>query len=239
MTFTKGAFALAAACSISPSCLEAADLGPPVAASGYVVDVSRPALRWAGLYAGISAAYAEGRSDYYLAQADHGAAYNNPTGFAGAVTLGYNWQTPGGLVYGIEGDLGYMDLSKEAHWWDDHLYKTRFGPFWGTARGRIGYAMGSFLPYVTGGIAAVQTDETVLGAGEGMANPGQTSPNENFHWGWALGAGVEMAISEKTSLKLEYLRMDFSQFKDLNGNRSVYTFNDSVDLVRVGVNMRF
>jgi len=195
---------------------------------------------WNSWYVGASVGYGWGESDYYLAQAGHGAATNRPSGFAGSLMAGRNWQFPNRVVLGIEGDLGLMDLTDQRHWRDDHLFKSQFGPFWATLRGRAGYLWSNrLLLFATAGAAFLETDETVLGAGEGEANPGQTSPNRNFHLGWVAGLGAEYAYSERLSAKLEYLHMDFDQFQSRNGNGSLYTFEDHIDLWRVGVNYKF
>ena len=154
-----------------------------------------PALRWAGLYGGLSA----------------GVAFSDEGGFAGAATLGYNWATPYNLVYGVEGDIGFMDLSSQT---------SRLGPFWSTFRGRVGYASGSLLPYVTYGVALVEADNTAFRG------------RDDIQTGWVAGAGVEMTMSEKTSVKFEYLHMDFS-------NSNSFILEDRVDLIRVGMNMKF
>ena len=69
----------------------------------------------------------------------------------------------------------------------------------GTARGRVGYAFGRLLPYVTGGFAwghgHVDVNDT---GGNVVSSPGQTQ------FGWAAGAGVEFAVSGNWSAKAEY-----------------------------------
>ncbi len=58
---------------------------------------------------------------------------------AGGLHVGYNWQKPGGWVFGIEGDVSFADDI-------DYL---------ATIRGRLGYAMDSTLIYATGGAAFI------------------------------------------------------------------------------------
>ena len=205
MKHMRIALALATMLSITAGRALAADLGPPPRRGpppAYVEDPRVPALRWAGLYGGLSA----------------GAAFNEDSGLAAAATLGYNWTTPYGIVYGVEGDLGFMDLSDEFR---------RFGPFWGTFRGRVGYAIGSLLPYATYGVAVVQTDDTLFGSGDDL----QT--------GWVAGLGVEMAMTERTSVKFEYLHMDMSDSDRSIASRDFRGFDDKIDLIRLGMNMRF
>lgn len=199
MTFSKRGILGGAILPIMISGAIAADLdrGPrgPGPAPVQVEEPYSPALRWSGLYGGLSA----------------GAAFSEESGFVGAASLGYNWATPYNLVYGVEGDIGFMDLSDRF---------SRLGPFWATFRGRVGYATGSLLPYVTYGVALVESDDASFRG------------RDDILTGWVAGAGVEMTMSDKTSLKLEYLHMDFS-------NSNSFIVEDKVDLLRVGMNMRF
>lgn len=90
-------------------------------------------------------------------------------------TLGYNFQPGGPWVWGLEGDLGYFSNS-------DLKYL-------GTVRGRLGYATGPFLPYITGGLAVMNDD--------GSARAG-----------WTVGAGIEYGLMQNISIKGEYLYVD-------------------------------
>jgi outer membrane immunogenic protein len=205
--------ALACASVIATSAL-AADLGgrrwsppqsyePPPPAP-----VASPPL-WQGVYYGISAGYGWGES-----------AGVSPEGFAASVTAGYNHQV-GPLVVGIEGDFGYMDADDSAA---GGLFRSRFGPWWATVRGRAGLAMGSALLYGTGGVAFAESDVRIAG-----------DSNSDWRTGWVAGGGLEWALSSRTSAKIEYLHMDFGQNSELAG----FCFDEKVDLVRLGLNFRF
>ena len=65
-------------------------------------------------------------------------------------------------------------------------------------RGRIGYATGQFLPYITGGLAVMSDD--------GSARAG-----------WTIGAGLEYALARNISIKGEYLYVD-PRSSDLRGS---------------------
>ena len=115
------------------------------------------------------------------------------------MTLGYNWQGAGSpWVFGLEGDLNWSDIKGS--------FANAACPFgcqikseWlGTARGRVGYAIDRFMPYVTGGVAFgdVQRQPT------GFAGAGDTNV------GWTLGAGIEGAIAPNWTAKAEYLYVD-------------------------------
>lgn len=210
-------------------------VGGPLPAFSLPPDLARQSY-WSGFYAGLSAAYGWGHSaQNYERAGDHGAASTDPAGFAGSVTLGYNFDMGGGFVAGIEGDLGLMDISEGAkEVYDGHIYKTSYGPGWGTLRGRAGYAFGPTLVYATGGFAFMALDDVSIGN-----TPGETAINEDFKTGWVLGAGVEQVLSPGMTVKLEYLHMDFGTYDGLSANRERFSFENDVDLVRAGINYRF
>jgi outer membrane immunogenic protein len=91
--------------------------------------------------------------------------------------------------------------------------------WFGTVRGRLGYAIGNTLIYGTGGFAAggvratsLYTDNNIFNLG-GAANlsASATNPlqvarvsNSATNTGWTAGAGIEVKISPSWSLKGEY-----------------------------------
>ena len=81
-------------------------------------------------------------------------------------------------------------------------FHTTFDYF-GTARARLGYAFGSVLPYVTGGIAWRQT-QVEINDNAGNVTSSHASP----HVGWTAGAGVEFPVSGKWTGKVEYNYID-------------------------------
>ena len=80
----------------------------------------------------------------------------NNSGFTGGGQIGYNMQY-NQFVFGLETDIQYADFGKK------NYYSTGLGPFptfatdngnyFGTVRGRVGYAIDRTLIYVTGGLA--------------------------------------------------------------------------------------
>ena len=81
-------------------------------------------------------------------------------------------------------------------------FNTTFDYF-ATARGRVGYAFGALLPYVTGGVAWGRTHVHINDVdGSILSSRGHT------HLGWTAGAGVEYAADANWSAKLEYDYID-------------------------------
>ena len=75
----------------------------------------------------------------------------------------------------------------------------------GTVRGRIGYAFGTWLPYLTGGFAWGHTHVNI---NDLDGNPFQSV--DGHQSGWTAGAGVEVAVSGNWSGKLEYDYVDLA-----------------------------
>ena len=106
----------------------------------------------------------------------------------------------------------------------------------GTVRGRVGYAFGTLLPYVTGGFAWGHSHVNINdGGGNIVSSPGQTQP------GWTAGAGVEFAVSGNWSAKLEYDYIDLARrMYDLSGfGLPGLNVDPNIHLVKLGLNYRF
>ena len=194
----------------------------PVKAAPYVA----PYYNWTGFYLGINGGGAWGRSQW-----DSTGSFDVSGGLVGG-TIGYNWQT-GPWVFGLEGDIDWANIKGNTAALGCVSGNCSSENTWlGTARGRIGYAFDRVMPYVTGGAAF----------GDVKANqPGTTGANDT-RAGWTAGAGVEFAVTNNISAKVEYLHYDLGSFTcGLNcGNGFV---NDNVsfnaNVLRGGVNFRF
>ncbi|ADP72495.1 porin [Rhodomicrobium vannielii ATCC 17100] len=153
-----------------------------------------PVATWTGFYAGLNVGY--GWNDD--ADAD---------GIIGGGQIGYNWQGAFGtspLVLGVETDIQGSDIKNDN---DDKLN------YFGTVRGRLGYALGNSLVYATGGFAYGEFD----GA-------------DKTSTGYTVGGGVEHKFTPNLSVKAEYL------YTDLGDNDSD---NADFNTVRVGLNYHF
>lgn len=155
------------------------------------------------------------------------AISGRPTGFSfqgGGSVAGYDAQI-GALVLGIEGDVGASSSpgAGDGSLWDGQTYRSQFGGGFSAVRGRAGHALGGILLYGTGGLAL---DEHGLEAGAGSVRAG-----------WVAGGGAEAAITAGLSGRIEFLRLDFSSFRDVGGGSEPY--RNAVDMLRVGFNYRF
>ena len=164
---------------------------------------------WARPYLGANLGYA------------WGSVADNPTkpsGFVGGVQAGYNWQN-GAFVFGLEGDIQATGAEETFAPW-------KFSnPWFGTVRGRAGYAFNNILFFGTGGLAFGELRATTFGVSESHTNAG-----------WTLGAGAEMGFAQNWSAKIEYLYVDLANSNFvITGASNGYRFG----LIRAGVNYRF
>ena len=171
--------AAAIACALAAAPALAADLprsGPYVAAPYGVYN-------WTGFYAGLNLGY------------EWGSVTNtglSPAGIAGGVQGGYNWQT-GNFVFGAETDLQLSGAS-------DNAGAFKFSnPWFGTLRGRAGYAINNILFYATGGFAYGAGTAELIGLSE-----------THTSIGWTVGGGMEVGLTPRWSVKAEYLYVDLS-----------------------------
>lgn len=165
---------------------------------------------WTGFYMGAHAGYAWGDASVTdtTGSVTPGPFGYSPDGFFGGVTAGLNLQVQS-LVVGVEGDLGYMDLSGKgvipSSVPGQHQDITLDGGMYGVIAGRIGYTFGKTLVYGKGGWAFVDGE-----AGQKTTNPGYiTNPTRGAFSGTVFGGGVEHFFSPTMSVKLEYLHFDF------------------------------
>ncbi len=175
----------------------------------YTVNQPLNAYSWAGPYLGANFGYNWGSVSFVPAK---------PSGISGGVQAGYNWQS-GPLVFGVEGDL-------QANSANDTFAGWKFSnPWFGTVRGRVGYAFDNVLLYGTGGLAF-----GTLRAASFAGTESHTSP------GWTVGVGAEFGLTRNWSAKIEYLYVSLSDSRF--GMTRLPNGYDS-NLVRVGVNYRF
>jgi outer membrane immunogenic protein len=197
--------AVAVASALALGAAQAADLPRPYAGAPLY-----PAYNWIGPYIGVNLGYQWG-------SATHSGA--NPSGILGGAQGGYNWQI-GEFVFGAETDLQFSAA-------DDMFAAWKFSnPWFGTLRGRAGYAMNNVMLYATFGLAYGGGSVQIAGLKE-----------SNTHMGWAAGAGMEVGLTPNWSAKAEYL------FVDLSDQRYVLFANTNTgfesSILRLGVNYRF
>jgi outer membrane immunogenic protein len=164
---------------------------------------------WGGFYAGLNLGYEWGKVTN---------SSINPSGVAGGGQIGFNWQS-GQFVFGAETDI-------QASAADDTFAPYKFSnPWFGTLRGRAGFAINNVLLYGTAGLAY----------GDLKAEFGGLDESKTLV-GWTAGLGMEVGFAPNWSAKVEYLYMDL-------GSRA-YTLTGAdnglqASYLRLGVNYHF
>jgi outer membrane immunogenic protein len=109
----------------------------------------------------------------------------------------------------------------------------------GTLAARLGIAMDRSLFFVKGG--AAWSHDTFWSST--TANGVTLSTVTDTRWGWMIGVGWEWAFLDNWSVKVEYDHMDFRRRREtllpVTGVTFDYDIEQTVDLVKVGVNYRF
>lgn len=179
-----------------------------------------------GAYFGVNGGYGGGDITSYFHIASQNGIFgtaNSVGRLGGAIAggqLGYNFLMPNNVILGAETDFDWANISTQGGSSSQIVgfgslgtsgSTSQTGINWiGTTRVRIGYQFGSFMPYLTGGLAygmAVAQDKY---------NSSSTYTSGNFiQWhyanlskisaGWSVGAGAEYALDKNWSFKTEYL----------------------------------
>jgi high affinity Mn2+ porin len=158
---------------------------------------------------------------------------HSTTGLIGGYQMGYNRQF-GRFVLGIEADASFPSPTDVAAL--GRMPPTPFNTvpdYFGTVRGRIGYAFGTLMPYVTGGFAWGHTHADI--------NDGSGAIIGHYQPGWTAGLGLEFAVSGNWSAKLEYDYIELSRQRyDLSGfGLPDVDVNPRIHLAKIGLNYHF
>jgi len=127
-------------------------------------------------------------------------------------------------VLGLEGDIQGSGI-------EDSAFGAKASLNWfGTVRGRLGYAFGPTLVYATGGLAFGEVENTV---GRFSATETQT--------GYVIGGGVEYKFNPAWSVKAEYQFISLDASDPLGAGPLGFTNGDrsEVSTFRIGVNYHF
>jgi outer membrane immunogenic protein len=209
-----------------PAGAQAADMpsapyykGPPI--------YEAPYYDWTGFYVGLNAGYGFGTSKWTNAVGVTTGDFDIDGGVAGG-TVGFNIQAGSGVVWGVEGDIGWSGIKGGSTVACAGGCTTK-NSWLGTARFRLGYAFDRWLPYLTGGGAYGNIKATSI--------LGSTSSSE---FGWTAGAGMEFAVAGGWTAKLEYLYVDLGDGA-CSGACALapITVKFQTSLIRGGINYRF
>jgi outer membrane immunogenic protein len=233
-----------------------------------------PVFTWTGFYIGVNAGVAwqdqnndaifvppgtfgPGTGNFFVS----GVGGNNDAVFTGGGQIGYNYQA-GGWVFGIEADLQWADMN------NNNNFNTGFVAvglpagfvfasanngleWWGTVRGRVGFAWDRALLYATGGFAfggGGGNNNTFCGVAFGCGG------GDDTRTGWTVGGGLEYAFTNNWTVKIEGLYVNLDGGGSNNGLlgfvNGVPVFlppgfvtnrveDNTFGVVRVGLNYKF
>ncbi len=196
-------------------------------------DLTTPAVApvpytWSGLYIGGNAGYAGTIVDETVSGGG-GTGSTSIPGFLVGGQIGVNYQV-GSIVLGAEADFDGSTVSKSTT--GGILSGTEQMPWIGTFRGRVGVAFGRFLVYGTAGGAATELRSVINAGANGSANTTITSG------AWTAGGGLEVAISESLSARVEYLYLETGTVNLAYPGPLAVTGRVQQDMVRAGLNYR-
>jgi high affinity Mn2+ porin len=236
----------------------------PLAAADLPIAYKAPpipkAYDWSGFYVGGHLGLAAGNSDWTANPTVAGLPpvsgslnvfqapdpfFESGSFFAG-VQAGYNAMLSNRILIGAEADVSFHpfpDVNGLSVSGVTNFNSPVLGPAslsetaitFGTVRGRIGYAPGSWLFYATGGLAWTYNQQTLTQTASGNSE----AP---FLWrfGWAAGAGVEFPVAPGWTAKAEYLYTGYpttSVNYPFSGQRISSDF--SLQELRLGLNYHF
>ncbi len=197
---------------------------------------------WTGFYVGGHVGGAWSDKDWTqtfpAAALGNGASFH-ADGFIGGGQIGYNWQA-GSWVFGLEADASWSGQSGSGIQSPLAAWTSSTDVNWfGTVTGRVGYAWDRVLIYGKGGVALANEDYSQTFGGLPVSS---TSSNAV---GWTVGAGVEYALSNNWSAKIEYNYMDFGKRNIGFSNpgtpqpTNAFDIDQTMQVVKFGVNYRF
>ena len=204
----------------------AADIARPVYKSAPVVMMQ--AYNWSGFYIGVHGGYGWGDGNTNLFGVSDSS---DISGWFGGGQIGWNWQAAGSpWVLGIEADLSGGDIGDSSNVLGVTI-ESKLDLF-GTVRGRLGYAWDRVMVYGTGGYAWGKNEISFSALGVTLAD-------DRDHSGWVVGGGVEWALIDNWTAKIEYqyLMLDSeTYFPSILGG---FDADADIHTVRVGLNYRW
>jgi len=236
----------------------AADLAPiPVA----------PHFSWTGCYVGGYIGYATANTWRSTDLGSAGVPLFSPTGYnpwsysentsfdaGGTVGCNYQlwtgWGPLGGAVIGVEGEGGYFNLSASTVEPNsiDVIGSSKMGSGFGLIAGRLGWVFYErILLYAKAGVAFYDTSATVSATTPTALSPDTiTATGSKSQSPFAVGTGVEYAMTDHWTGKAEYMYIDKGSSYNACGVDSILgqTFcwqqtPSAINLIKIGLNYKF
>lgn len=233
-TSAFGLLAATAALAIAASSAQAADLPSRYAAPAPAYNAV-PVFTWSGFYAGLNVGYgwSAGTSQYYD-PAFGVSGGSRKGGFIGGAQAGYNYQL-GMFVIGAETDIQYAAVGNKGSSYGNTYYPGDSDGYFGTIRARAGVAFDRALIFGTAGFAYGD-----IGGNKALDSELGFHRENSNNWGWTLGGGIEYAVTDNFTAKVEglYVNLDtkdnYSQADRINVRRDT-----EFGVIRAGLNYKF
>jgi len=197
-----------------------------------------PAFSWTGFYIGANVGGAWDYDRFHFTPAGT-TTHNSADNIFGGGQVGYNYQISS-FVLGAEGGMSGTHLSSSAACPNPFFTCGHDLEWVGSLRARVGFTpFDRALVYVTGGAAFTDVHHTALPPGVAPFVFSGTFNSEQV--GWAVGGGVEYAITKNWSVKAEDIYYGFQNTASpgtLSAANSTH-LTTNVNTVDVGVNYHF
>ncbi len=216
-------------------CAGAAVLGATVPAA------AEPPRLGSAFYVGGNVGYGFGTANATLSDlSGSGAGASNSYGtLFGGAQAGYDHYFPSRLMLGVEIDASvasYTDFAQVMSYrttgtggTDEQL------EYLATARGRLGWGMGSWTPFVTGGLAWASMRHSRTDFTTGF----EDATSSGLRAGYVVGGGVDHALDGNWSARLEYLYTNLGSAGFTFNSGARYESQYDLHRLRVGLNYRF
>jgi outer membrane immunogenic protein len=196
----------------------AADLPARMPVKAALVNVP---YNWTGTYIGLNLGGAFGSFK---------GSSSNLTDVTGGGQIGYNWQASGSpWVFGLEADFSGSGQSRTERVLTASANESL--PYFGTVRGRLGYAFDRAMVHATGGLAYQNFRVEAM-------SPGFAASSNSTNVGYAIGGGSEWALWDRWTAKIEYVYLNTD---NTGATTPVANFAGRVanNVVRSGLNYHF
>ncbi len=197
---------------------------------------SPPPFSWTGFYIGGNLGWAWTRfSELLKLPAGTGSLDVTDNGFLGGGQVGFNWQPIDFFILGAEADFQGTTERSSFHGTAGPVLITvnPSMPYFGTVRGRVGFAYDRIMVYVTGG--GVFGENVVNGT---VSTTGKFSASQTYS-SWTFGGGIEASLGGHFTAKLEYLYIQSPNSVPLLPGVATVPGNGSTSVARAGVNYHF
>ncbi|MFC0588915.1 outer membrane protein [Novosphingobium aquiterrae] len=206
---------------------------------------AQDAAAFEGVYVGVTAGGAQ--LDSTLTDGDeyftYGAAQKSSGTLVYGATAGYNMAVGSNGILGLEADFsgstGKNDIPDPD--WESYLHQKV--DWFSTVRARAGLATGNAMVYATGGVAFARNDNAAYYDAAGCGNNQYDVCVKETKTSLVFGGGVEYKLSEKLSMKAEYLHLDGAtaryQIPTTTSSYENVVFKNNLNIARIGFNYNF